>query len=271
MKVCSTCKIEKQIDEFCVNRYKKDGKNSICVDCARIKQKSYYEKNRNKVIDKQKIYVNLNFEKVKNYQKTYKETNKELLSLKQSERGKIFYIENKEIFKERHHEYYENNKDKMLEKRKEYIDSNIEKVREYRKKYSLIYKENNRDKLRIIKKEWEKKNKHIIIWRSLLKRTIKQFNKIKNDSTYNLLGYSGIELKEHIESLFTDGMSWSNYGEWQVDHITPLYYFDKNTPPSIVNSLSNLRPLWKLNKEVNGVLYEGNLNRKRIKFNHEEI
>ena len=31
------------------------------------------------------------------------------------------------------------------------------------------------------------------------------------------------------------------------------------------NALSNLRPLWAVNTEINGVFYEGNLNRKIIK------
>lgn len=29
----------------------------------------------------------------------------------------------------------------------------------------------------------------------------------------------------------------------------------------IVNALSNLRPLWATTREINGIIYEGNLNR----------
>ena len=86
-----------------------------------------------------------------------------------------------------------------------------------------------------------------------------------------MLGYSSVELKNHLEKLFTKEMNWSNYGEWHVDHIKPLYTFDKKTPPSIVNSLSNLRPLWAKNKEIDGIIYEGNFNRKRNKYNYEKI
>ena len=39
-------------------------------------------------------------------------------------------------------------------------------------------------------------------------------------------------------------MSWNNYGKyWQVDHIIPVSFFKDDSPISIVNSLSNLRPL----------------------------
>ena len=76
-----------------------------------------------------------------------------------------------------------------------------------------------------------------------------------------MLGFSATELKQHIESLFTEGMSWDNYGEWHIDHIKRVSEFDKNSSPSIVNALSNLRPLWATTREINGVVYEGNLNR----------
>ena len=56
-------------------------------------------------------------------------------------------------------------------------------------------------------------------------------------------------------------MSWDNYGEWHIDHIKPLTLFDDNTPIHVVNALSNLQPLWATTREINGVIYEGNLNK----------
>ena len=74
-------------------------------------------------------------------------------------------------------------------------------------------------------------------------------------------GYSATDLKNHISSLFTDGMTWGNYGEWHIDHIKRVSEFDKDSNPTIVNALYNLRPLWATTREINGVIYEGNLNR----------
>jgi len=37
--------------------------------------------------------------------------------------------------------------------------------------------------------------------------------------------------------------------------------FNKNPYPSIVNALSNLKPMWSTTREINGVIYEGNLNK----------
>lgn len=76
-----------------------------------------------------------------------------------------------------------------------------------------------------------------------------------------MLGYSALDLKNHIISLFTDGMTWDNYGEWHVDHKAPISKFSEDTPMNIVNSLSNLQPLWATTREINGVVYEGNLNK----------
>ena len=55
---------------------------------------------------------------------------------------------------------------------------------------------------------------------------------------------SAEDLKNHMISLFKEGMSWENWGEWHVDHIFPVSKFDPNTLMSVVNALDNLQPLW---------------------------
>jgi hypothetical protein len=86
-------------------------------------------------------------------------------------------------------------------------------------------------------------------------------NTIKEGHTIDLLGYSALELKEYLSTLFTEGMSWDNYGEWHIDHKKPVSAFHKDTPPNIVCALSNLQPLWAITREIDGVVYEGNLNK----------
>ena len=78
----------------------------------------------------------------------------------------------------------------------------------------------------------------------VLKSQLRRFGTKKEGKTIDILGYSALDLKKHIEALFTDGMSWENYGEWHIDHIKPVTKFDKNELPSVVNALSNLQPLW---------------------------
>lgn len=150
----------------------------------------------------------------------------------------------------------ESDKDKDKIRKKEWYDKN----RKLTIERSQIRQNIKRDDRNNFLKKYYKKNSHIYAWRSLVYRTIT--SKGKMDSTFKLLGYNYNELKEHIELLFTEGMSWDNHGEWHIDHVKPLSLFDNNTPVSIVNALSNLQPLWATTREINGVIYEGNLNKK---------
>ena len=133
--------------------------------------------------------------------------------------------------------------------------------KECKNNYKKLYNSINSDK----RKDYRKSKKHISLWRSLLKSTIRRLNQVKKNKTITLLGYSPLDLKQHIENQFTNGMSWTNHGEWHVDHIKDVSSFPEDTPPNIVNALSNLRPLWATTREINGVVYEGNLNRNKIR------
>lgn len=95
-------------------------------------------------------------------------------------------------------------------------------------------------------KENYKKNIHIYAWRNLLKNYLYRKGLSKSDRTFNLLKYSPEDLRQHLESLFSIEMNWSNYGKyWQIDHIIPVSLFKPESPIDIVNSLENLRPLEK--------------------------
>jgi hypothetical protein len=63
----------------------------------------------------------------------------------------------------------------------------------------------------------------------------------------DVLGYSSKELKDHLQSQFSQGMTWENHGRggWHIDHIRQINTFPSNASPSEVNALSNLRPLWE--------------------------
>ena len=68
----------------------------------------------------------------------------------------------------------------------------------------------------------------------------------KSDSTLNLIGCSPEELKEYIESLWTEGMSWENYGDWHIDHKKPCASFDllKEAEQRECFHYTNLQPMW---------------------------
>lgn len=63
-----------------------------------------------------------------------------------------------------------------------------------------------------------------------------------------LVGYTLNQLVQHLESLFENGMTWDNYGEWHVDHRTPRTWFDyeRAEDPAFRAcwALANLQPKW---------------------------
>ena len=83
----------------------------------------------------------------------------------------------------------------------------------------------------------------------------------KNQHTRDILGAEWSEVKEYIERKFTYGMTWDNHGEWHIDHIIPLSRATSEKELIELNHHTNLQPLWATTREVNGVVYEGNLNK----------
>ena len=141
---------------------------------------------------------------------------------------------------ERNKRFRENNPDKIKNWLKTYSENNKEKRKEYDKKY----REENKELKNKQSRDYYLRNPHIKAWRTVLKSSLRRMGKNKEDETIVLLGYSAIELKEHLEKLFVKGMSWDNHGEWHIDHIKPVSSFDISTEIKIVNALSNLQPLW---------------------------
>jgi hypothetical protein len=101
----------------------------------------------------------------------------------------------------------------------------------------------------IIMKKYRLNKPYIFICQDLLNATLKYKGGYKNDRTYKLMGYRNLELKNHLEKLFTHEMNWFNRGngenQWNVDHKIPISWFKENTPVYIINHLSNLQPLMR--------------------------
>lgn len=85
--------------------------------------------------------------------------------------------------------------------------------------------------------------------------------KTKSESTLKLLGCPIYEFRKHLESQFTKGMNWSNYGYygWHIDHIRPCARFDLSKPEEQQKCFhyTNLQPLWKEDNQSKGKKYPG--------------
>ena len=224
MKKCSKCGIEKPLCDFIKNKNCKDGYENTCKMCGKEYKKEYYIDNKFNLKESYKEYRENNKDKIKEYNKKWREDNKEYI--------KKYYEENKEKIrkqmKQRNKKYYEENKEKIRDNVKKYREKNKEKIIESRKEYR------------------KKKRKNDPIYRMRLNIRCMVRRAIKTKRTEEIIGCSFQELKLHLESQFTDGMSWENYGQWHIDHIRPLSWFDITNPDEvdIANHYTNLQPLW---------------------------
>jgi hypothetical protein len=89
-------------------------------------------------------------------------------------------------------------------------------------------------------------------------------NSIKNALGSNMtrppLEYLGIDIesyRKYIEDHFRKGMSWDNYGEWEIGRIVPLKYPVNNQAPALEDVIerlhySNTRPIWSADNHSRG-------------------
>jgi len=141
---------------------------------------------------------------------------KEKFTKKQQNKQKLYlkgYLteEKKLEIRERAREYYRKNREKLKNKRRE--------------NFEMRFSNNLRARLRM---------------------SLKSQNTQKNNKTMVYVGCTKKFLKIYLSSLFTDGMEWSNYGEWHIDHIKPLVKFNLKEEAEIYEAMNytNLQPLW---------------------------
>lgn len=232
-KVCSICKIEKSVDNF--HKCKRNGYRSQCKPCKSEYDKIWRESNKEKDLESKRKWVKSNLEYFHNY---YLE-NKENIS----EYNKEYYLKHNEEIIENGKKYYKNNKKFIIERTKVYYNK-------IKTTYLFLYKK--REYMKIHRKQ----KPYLFAHRDILQRHLKYTGNKKTTKTSIMLGYNSLELKSHLESLFTEGMCWNNYGLWHIDHIKPISKFNKMELPSVVGSLDNLQPLWAFENLSKGNKYE---------------
>ena len=79
----------------------------------------------------------------------------------------------------------------------------------------------------------------------------------KHGNTMELTGCSKDDLYSHLESKFTEGMNWDNYGKWHIDHIKPCVSFDLTDTEEQKKCFhwTNLQPLWAIDNMRKGAKY----------------
>jgi hypothetical protein len=156
-------------------------------------------------------------------------------------------VRNQSIFLARKREHYIENREEILARVKKYLKS--EKGRATR----CEYKKRNIDHIREVRRIYELKRRQDDPQFKLIKRIRGRVKAVlksgyKSKTITELIGCSADNLKEHLESKFTHGMSWENHGEWHIDHIIPCASFDLSKPEQQKSCFNykNLQPLWAI-------------------------
>lgn len=139
---------------------------------------------------------------------------------------------------------------RMLGREAAAIRRKSEEVAQKHREASTRYYRSNRDSVAAYrKKRWEEDPVfRMLAWQRMsLHRLLKGKSIGPGSRCAAMLGYSAVELREHIERQFTSGMNWSLVGpEIHIDHIIPVAKLVQEgvTDPKVIHALPNLRPMW---------------------------
>lgn len=132
---------------------------------------------------------------------------------------------------------------------KNYYEKNRDRINAH---YNSVYHKNKEDinRRRAAREKWRWHNDQEFRLKKSLRSRFKKAVKEswRTGSFVESLGCSIEELKKYLESQFTKGMSWSNYGTyWEIDHVVPFCSVDLSDWNQVKPLIhySNLQPISK--------------------------
>lgn len=257
MKKCNKCGEIKELDDFYKRKKGKDGFLSQCRECVKEKVNKYRIANLDKIKDRKRVYRETYPEKIKESRKKHYEANSERIN-KANKKWKEAHPEkareavrnwkknNPEKKAELNKKWAEANPEKRRESKEKWVKNNPEKRKEASRKYSKSNPDKMRERMRLIRKT--PKGNLDGRMSNAINQALKG-NK-KGRKWEDLVGYTVSDLKNHVEKLFTYGMTWNLFlkGKIHLDHIIPKSVFNYTLTEHIdfkrCWALDNLQPLW---------------------------
>lgn len=165
---------------------------------------------------------------------------------------KNWQLNNKERIRKKLYKWRENNKDKHKAICNKWRNKNTDILNNKHTKWC----NNNKDRVLSYCAKYRNKNKNVPKFKISRNISCAIHHSIGNKRDGNnwevILGFTRIDLINHLEALFKQGMSWENYGKggWHIDHKIPKSYFNFSS----INDdqfkecwcLKNLQPLWEV-------------------------
>jgi len=230
----------KRIREFKSVLSEEDFKKFARLKRSKIRARTR-ARNPEKARERDEKWHTENPEKSKAIQKNWRANNSE----KVREDHAKWRADNPEKLRESNAKWEKNNSEKAKEGRARRRAENPEKERARSAKWAA----ENRDYLNNYRKQRRARDPLFHLHCNMVSmgnRVVRQLALGKKPAhTEKWQGCTAEELKAYLESLFTEGMTWENYGKdgWHVDHIRPVCSFSAEEWEQI-NHYANLRPLW---------------------------
>ena len=246
MKRCTVCTIEKVLENYSKDNYRKDGYDSTCKACKKKQRNERNERRKELSIPSSKkcssclqVLLSDNFHKkpgsldglhteCKDCKKKKRFDKKEKNQEKELPKDYIKLCNSCSILKSKDDFYsqiystdgigticIDCDKKRHVEWRKK----NPNKIKEYRTKaYFKSFKLNKESNL------CAKLAGNI---RNRVRQAIKAQKTAKFNNTFELIDCSPSHMVKWLEYLFDSNMTWKNYGTyWQIDHVIPCDFFD---------------------------------------------
>ena len=152
--------------------------------------------------------------------------------------------------------YRANKPDQALETQRKWAEVNRERVREYSRSYATTHREAETARMRQ-RRHTDPSFRVAMSLRGRIRSAVIAQGTIKAAKLWDILGCDKQYLISHLESQFTEGMSWENYGQWHIDHIKPCANFDltDHGQQKVCFHYSNLQPLWAEENFSKGAKY----------------
>ena len=140
MKTCNICGLEKPRSEFHKKSAAKDGLQTSCKDCGKIKSSAWRKDNPERVAETNAAYLRNNPEKRRESVIGY--------CLRNPEKGREYRSANSERIVKRVTEWADNNPDKVMANKRKWAENNRERTRnknrEYREQFPEKASDSNR-------------------------------------------------------------------------------------------------------------------------------
>lgn len=225
-KVCTKCGVEKSLPDFTPRK-------CWCRECVKSYNRIYRSQNKSKLAEQQRT----NRAAKKDYYSTYW---KKRWSTKRSS----IQIVNKA--------WRLRNRDQISAYMKKRWETKKDIIRDYKRNHRQL----NRVKLRTYFFNYRHASPQRMLEHSISNLVRQSLVSGKGGKSWEtLVGYTIQDLRVHLESLFTEGMAWDNYGAssghvrwWTIDHKKPRSHFSYLSPedPQFKEcwGLPNLQPMW---------------------------